>query len=142
MARRECLVRGGLLVGLLVLAADGWADEDTAVKEIERLGGDVERDVKRDEKRPSKPVVGVQLARRQITDANLKLLKEFKNLRGLVLNGASITDAGLKEIKDITTLEGLYLDSTKLTDTGLKRFRLGVAASPAQRRVSNRVYLF
>src|SRR5436305_143241 len=116
---RQWVARTGGLLGLLVLAGVGWADEDSAVKTIEALCGDV----RRDSDRPGKPVIGVNLASRHVTDADLRVLKEFKSLRSLVLNAASVTNAGLAELKGLTTLEVLYLGSTKITDAGLKELK-------------------
>ena len=39
MVRQRWAVRGGVLLGLLVLAVTGRADEAAAVKAIEKLGG-------------------------------------------------------------------------------------------------------
>lgn len=119
MARQRGTVGAGVLLGLLVLAVVGRADEAAAVKAIEKLGGEV----RRDEKVAGKPVIGVSLCRPQVTDADLQVLKELKRLRGLGLNTANVTDTGLKELKEIKTLELLALNSTKVTDAGLKELK-------------------
>jgi len=64
-----------VLLGLLVLAMPGRADEDAAVKVLEKMGGRVEVDAKR----PGKPVVGMDLDGTKVTDAGLKELKELNS---------------------------------------------------------------
>ena len=54
MVRHQGML-GGVLLGLLVLAVSGRADEAAAVKAVEKLDGRVEVD----SKRPDKPVVAV-----------------------------------------------------------------------------------
>ncbi|HKB38219.1 MAG TPA: hypothetical protein VKD72_17355, partial [Gemmataceae bacterium] len=123
-------VRAGVLLGLLALAVVGCSgksepekneqlgvkDEQSAVKMVEKLGGKVMRD----DKRPGKPVVAVDLYETKVTDAGLKELKELKNLRTLNLGGTGITDAGLKKLKEFKSLQGLNLMDTKVTDAGVK----------------------
>jgi len=70
-----------VLLGLLALAVAGRADEAAAVKAIEKLGGRVTRD----DNRPGKPVVFVDLRGPQVTDAGLKELKGLKSLQSLNL---------------------------------------------------------
>jgi len=55
---------GGILLGLLVLAVAGRADEAAAVKAVEKLGGRITVDAKR----PGKPVVGVKFVSNEVTD--------------------------------------------------------------------------
>ena len=47
MARQEWTVGAGVLLGLLILAVTGRADEATVVRMVEKLGGSVVRDDKR-----------------------------------------------------------------------------------------------
>ena len=97
MARQRGAVGAGLLLGLLVLAVAGRADEATAVKMIEKLGGTVTRD----NRIAGKPVVDVDLRGTKVTDAGLKELKEFKDLQTLNLAATKVTDAGLEELKEL-----------------------------------------
>src|ERR1700693_1879482 len=119
MVRQRWTVKGGVILVLLVLVAAGRADDAGAVKEVEKLGGRVTVDAKR----PSKPVVAVDLNGTKITDAGLKQLKELKELRELNLADTKITDAGLKELKDLKSLRTLCLWDTQVTDAGLKELK-------------------
>jgi len=119
MARQQGVMSAGVLLGLLVLTLTGRADEAAAVKMIEKLGGRV----KVDTKRPGKPVVGVDLDRTKVTDADLKELKELKSWRKLDLTNTKVTDAGVKELKVLKSLEVLFLTGTKVTDAGVKELQ-------------------
>src|SRR5262245_62445988 len=119
MVRQQGVMRGGMLLGLLVLAVAGRADEAAAVKAIEQLGGKV----KRDTKQPGKPVVAVDLRSTLTTDADLKVLKECKHLQVLDLGVTQVTDAGLKALKELRQLQKLDLTFTKVTDAGLKELK-------------------
>src|SRR5256885_1977002 len=113
---------GGVVLGLLLLAGLGRADEATAIEAIKKLGGRVEVDAKR----PGQPVVGVDLANTKVTDAGLKVLKELKELKSLqtlYLNGTKVTDTGLKELKDLKNLRTLEVGFTAVTDTGVKELK-------------------
>src|SRR5262245_40642658 len=105
MARQRGTVGAGVLLGLLVLAVTGRADEAAAVKVIEKLGGKV----KRHDKRPDNPVIGVDLERSKVTDADLKELKQVKSLQTLNLKVTKITDAGLRGLKEFKSLQELWL---------------------------------
>ncbi len=85
----------GAAVLLLVLAGATRADEASTVAALEKLGAGIERD----DTKPGKPVIGVNLRRTQVTDAGLKELKELKHLSGLYLSGTHLTAEGLKELK-------------------------------------------
>ena len=54
----------------------------------------------------------------QVSDDDLRCLKELRTLRVLNLPG-SITDDGLAHVANLTRLEALDLNSTKVTDEGL-----------------------
>lgn len=72
---RYCL---GAILAAALLPGATWADEDAAVKAIQKLGGFITRD----NKQPGKPVVGVSFGGPpQLTDAGLKELKEFSSSR-------------------------------------------------------------
>src|SRR5438132_12177720 len=84
------------------------ADEASAVKAVENLGGKVTRD----DKLPGKPVIGVNLGALvmgKVTDAGLKELKDLKQLTSLDLYGAAVTGEGLKEVKGLKQLTELDL---------------------------------
>src|SRR5215471_7635120 len=112
MVRQRWAVRGGVVLGLLVLTAAGQADEAAAVKAVEVLGGKVTVD----DKQSGKPVVGVNVRATDFTDAGLKELKEFKRLQTLILIQTQVTDAGLKELKELKSLETLDLAYTQVTN--------------------------
>ena len=83
----------GALAVLVILSGVARADEADAVKVIEKLGGKVTRD----EKQPGKPVVEVNLMLTKVTDADLKQLKELKQLASLNLFGCrAVTNAGVE----------------------------------------------
>jgi hypothetical protein len=104
------------IVVLTLLATSAMADEDAVVASIKKLGGKVTRD----EKQPERPVVEVNLSYTPVTDADLKDLKEFKQLHRLLLDRTKVTDAGLKEIKELKQLQWLVLSRTAVTDAGLR----------------------
>ena len=106
----------GAVMLLACLSGAARADEASAVKAVEKLGGRVARD----DKLPGKPVVGVDFTRVQVTDAGLKELADLKQLTWLRLTDASdVTDAGLKELKDLKQLTSLDLSGTKVTADGV-----------------------
>ncbi len=89
--------------------------EDKAVKAIEALGGVINRDG------PAKgPIVSINLIGTKTTDADLKILKNFKNLSLLYLGRTQVTDAGLKELKELKGLTVLGLRQTQVTAQGVK----------------------
>jgi len=92
------------------------AAEDTAVAALEKVGAGI----RRDEKRPGKPVLWVDLTNKtQVTDADLKGLKDLKSLQMLNLGVTRVTDACLKDLKDLKSLRTLNLPLTQVTDEGL-----------------------
>ena len=100
------------MAALLALAAGVRADEEAAVKTVEKFGGKVTRD----EKAPGRPVVAVDFNRSSVTDAGLKELKDLKQLRSIDLCHTKVTDEGLKELKELNQLRGLLLRDTKITE--------------------------
>jgi WD40 repeat protein len=93
------------------------ADESGAVTALERVGAGI----RRDEKQPGKPVVWVDLTQKtQVTDADLKGLKNLKSLQMLNLGLTQVTDACLEELRDLKSLHTLNIPFTKVTDEGLK----------------------
>src|SRR5207302_796007 len=95
------------------------ADEASAVKAVEKLGGKVTRD----DKLPGRPVIGVNLGHPKVTDADLKELKNLKQLTSLNLGDKQVTDAGLKDMQELKQLTTLNLGDTKVTDAGLKELK-------------------
>src|SRR5262249_18231402 len=119
MVRQRGAVGAGLLLGLLVLAVVGRADEAAAVKMIEKLGGSATVDGER----AGGPVKWAWLVAAPVTDRELKELKGLKHLQSLWLGGTEVTNAGLKELKELRTLKTLDLRLTKVTDAGLKELK-------------------
>src|SRR5215213_9503780 len=81
---RRTLMRTMLVGAVMLLAClsgAARADEASAVKAVENLGGKVTRD----DKLPGKPVIGVHLHEIWVTDAALKELKDLKQLTWLSL---------------------------------------------------------
>jgi hypothetical protein len=107
-----CVLVGGLTTGG---RAEPPNARDRAVAAIEKLGGTVEVD----ETRPGRPVVGVDLSRSSITDADLVLLKALPELEVLDLRLTSIGDAGVARLDGTKALRFLNLFRTRLTDAGL-----------------------
>src|SRR5947208_8506214 len=105
-----------MLIGAVMLLAcrsgAAQADEASAVKAVENLGGKVTRD----DKLPGKPVIGVNFNPGVVTDAVLKELKDLKQLASLSLRLTKVTDAGLKELEDLKQLTSLDLRDTEVTD--------------------------
>src|SRR5213082_54737 len=95
----------GAVMLLACLSGAARADEASAVKAVENLGGKVTRD----DKLPGKPVIGVDLNSSKVTDASLKELKDLKQLTTLDLWHTQVTDAGLKELADLKQLTSLNL---------------------------------
>lgn len=56
----------------------------------------------------------------QLTDAGVRHLAAFPNLRHLNLQGTSVTDAGLAALADLRSLEALSLAWTAVTDAGVR----------------------
>jgi hypothetical protein len=105
------------------LAADGAASgreeptsaRDRAIAAVERLGGAADVD----KTRPGKPVVGVDLSRTAVTDADLVLLEWLPELEALDLRLTSVGDAGVAHLAGTKTLRFVNLFRTHLTDAGL-----------------------
>ncbi len=64
-------------------------------------------------------LVWLNLANTSVTDAGLKVLVGFKNLRRLHLEKTGVGDEGLASVKGLAELQYLNLYSTKVTDKGL-----------------------
>ena len=85
----------GAVMLLACLSGAARADEASAVKAVENLGGKVTRD----DKLPGKPVIGVNLAGTGVTDAGLKELKHLKQLTRLDLGQTKVTDDGVADLQ-------------------------------------------
>ena len=105
----------GAVILLACLSGAARADEASAVKAVEKLGGKITRD----DKLPGKPVIGVDLYGAQVTDAGLKELKDLNQLTSLDLHQTQVTDAGLKELKDLKQLTSLNVYETQVTANGV-----------------------
>jgi len=66
-------------------------------------------------------ISSMDLAKTKVSDAGLKALAGYKNLKELHLEGTGISDAGLDHLQDLTSLEYLNLYNTKVTDAGLPK---------------------
>ncbi len=114
----------GAVMLLACLSGAARADEASAVKAVEKLGGKVTRD----DKLPGKPVIGVNFFNFHGSDAGLKNaglkeLKDLKQLTTLYLNSTQVTNEGLKELKHLEKLTTLSLGVTQVTDAGLKELK-------------------
>lgn len=67
----------------------------------------------------SEQLVWLNLANTSVTDAGLKVLAGFKNLRRLHLEKTAVGDEGLAAVKGLGELQYLNLYSTKVSDKGL-----------------------
>src|SRR5437764_3174833 len=113
-----------MLIGAVMLLAFLFgvarADEASAVKAVEYLGGKVTRD----DKLPGKPVIGVNLAGTQVTDTGLKQLADLRQLATLDLGGnTDVTDAGLAELANRKQLTSLNLTGTQVTPAGVNELQ-------------------
>ena len=105
-----------LAVGASSWAAEANPEQTKAIAEIEKLGGQVTLD----EKSPDKAVIGVDLTKTKVTDAELVHFKGLTNLQRLVLSNTKVTGVGLQHLKGLTRLETLNLTGSEATDAGLE----------------------
>jgi RNA polymerase sigma factor (sigma-70 family) len=91
-------------------------DESSVAAALEKIGAGI----RRDDQLPGNPVIDINLTQTQVTDADLKDLKVFKNLTGLHLGVTRVTNEGLKYLKELQALQGLNLPLTQVSDEGLK----------------------
>jgi internalin A len=109
---------GLFTAALLMLAGipeSATADESSAAAALEKLGATITRD----ESKPRRPVLRVNLAR-NATDADVKLLLELPGLDWLALDQSQITGDGLKRLKALKTLRHLDINGHLLTRGNLK----------------------
>jgi Leucine-rich repeat (LRR) protein len=107
--------------------------EHRAVNALSQLGAEVT--LKDEESAPAwlKTLLGdgffakatsVSLRNNDVTDADLKPLRELRSLDRLVLSCHRISDAGLDHIRESTQLRSLHLhDMPRITDAGMKHLR-------------------
>ncbi len=89
------------------------ADGDTkAAADIGALGGKVEME--------SGKIIKIDLSRSKVTDADLVVLDNLKEVRELDLRLTTVGDKGLAHLKDWRKLKLLNLFRTPMTDEGLK----------------------
>jgi internalin A len=113
---RQALACGLVVLTAVLLGPVGLrADEAAALAWVAKHGGTVTRA----EKKPGRPVVGVDLRFRKVTDAELKELAHFDALQTLDLRRTKVTNAGLKELAKLKALHTLDLSRTQVTDAGL-----------------------
>ena len=88
---------GAVLAVVFLWCGAARADEASAVKAVENLGGKVTRD----DKLPGKPVIGVNFNANPgvVTDASLKELKHLKQLTSLNLTRTKVTDDGVADLQ-------------------------------------------
>src|SRR5262249_51895132 len=77
------------------------AAEQKAIAALQAVGGHIITD----QTQPGEPVIGVYLLSRQFTEGDLRYLKEFRNLKTLIL--PRIIDAAMKELRELKGLERL-----------------------------------
>lgn len=94
-------------------------DPGQIIAEIEELGGEVTFD----EDDPDRPVIGVNVGMKKVTDFHLRQLATFASLQWLDLSVTRVTDAGLKYLRDLTDLVSLDLNVTAIGDEGLQHLR-------------------
>ena len=76
-------------------------------------------------------IVEAELARTKVTDAGLKSLAAWANLRGLDLTRTAVTSAGLGSLAGLKQLEALNLTDTAVDDAGVAQLK----ALPALRKL-------
>ena len=79
-------------------------------------------------------IVDAELARTKITDAGLKTLATFFNLRAVDLAHTPVTSAGVPILARLSRLESLNLTATAVDDAGVAALR--------RKQTLKRLYLF
>ena len=104
---------------LLTFTLYGCSAKRSPVEQVKLSGGTVAID----RKSPDQAVIGVNLAKADLTDDWLEHLEGFTKLRSLNLAQTNVTDAGLEHLKGLTQLQSLDLRETKVDDAGLERLQ-------------------
>ncbi len=73
-------------------------------------------------------LVGLQLSKMPIQDADLKQVAKFTNLEKLNLNFTTVGDAGLSSLAGLSHLEKLSISGTKVTRAGLAKLLSSLSA--------------
>jgi mono/diheme cytochrome c family protein len=68
-------------------------------------------------------IVDAELARTKVTDAGVKTLGTFRNLRALDLTSTKITSSGLAALTGLSHLETLNLTGTAVDDSGVAQLK-------------------
>ena len=68
-------------------------------------------------------VVGMELRRSEVTDADLEHIRWLPELKWLDIADTNTTDAGLENLKELDELEVLGIDGTKITEAGVEALR-------------------
>jgi hypothetical protein len=97
-----------------IISDDKTKKEDAAVKFVEELGGQVERNAQ-----GRVVFVNFNLSLKKVTDRDLKQLGVFTEVERLSLSMTEVTDAGVKELAPLTNLTTLDLYGTPVTGAGL-----------------------
>lgn len=79
-------------------------------------------------------IVDAELARTKVTDAGLKTLATFSNLRAVDLAHTAVTSAGVPILARLSRLESLNLTATAVDDAGVAALR--------RKQTLKRLYLF
>jgi uncharacterized membrane protein len=79
-------------------------------------------------------IVDAELARTKVTDAGLKTLATFSNLRAVDLGHTAVTSAGVPILARLSHLESLNLTATVVDDAGVAALR--------RKQTLKRLYLF
>jgi uncharacterized membrane protein len=79
-------------------------------------------------------IVDAELARTKVTDAGLKTLATFSNLRAVDLAHTAVTSAGVPILARLSRLESLNLTATAVDDAGVTALR--------RKQTLKRLYLF
>src|SRR5262245_823898 len=109
------LVAGPMVPG----QASGGAE--SAKTFADKRGGTVQE--VEDPGNPGKMLVTVNLARTQVTDADLAQTKDVTDFQGLNLHHTKVTDAGLAHLGKLIHLQTLDLSETKITNEGVGQLK-------------------
>ncbi len=115
MRRWKWLVAAGLIVGVLVLSSAPGTSASRASRELRKLGAEITRD----ETKPGKPVVGVDLADVEVKADDLEHLRSLPDLERLNLSRCPVTDEGMAHLAGLPALKVLNLSGTQVTNAGL-----------------------
>jgi WD40 repeat protein len=104
----------------------GESAESAAERSALEALGVFEPIITRDDTRPGKPVVAIQLRpnlERKVRDGDLAHLTKLSCLRSVDLSSQNITDAGLEHVEGLSQLKGLNLRGTRVTKEGVDRLK-------------------